>query len=138
MQQDLVDRFGESELLIAADLDGDGVIDATAVQKALDQATNEIDAWVGERYGLPLPQVPDIVVDKCCDIAFYKLSFTAGKLTEEKRKRYEDAIALLKAISARKASLGIAEKEEESVGGGVTVVRSGTRLFTRDAMRGLR
>lgn len=56
-RQDIIDRYGEDELIVAADHDEDGVADATVVEQGLADASDEIDAYLAGRYTLPLAVV---------------------------------------------------------------------------------
>ncbi len=56
-------------------------------------------------------------------------------MTEEKRKRYDDALALLKRISEGKATLGIVEDPTPSATS--IQVQSEGRLFTRTKLAGV-
>jgi len=134
-QANLIDRYGEDALLVLADRDLDSVIDVVVVQQALDDATAEINAYVGAKYSLPLPIVPDVLVRLCGDIAMYRLAVEANQATDERRTRYEDAIAFLKDVSRGVAALGIPDAPPSS-NGGVTLI-SDKRQFTRRNMRRL-
>lgn len=134
-QAQLVERYGEDALLVVADRDLDGVIDADIIEKALNDATAEIDTWLAAKYSLPLPTVPDVLVRLCADITLYRLAAEADQATDERRKRYEDAVQLLKAISRGDASLGMPDPPKSS-NGAVTLI-SGPRRFNRTTMRKL-
>ncbi|TBW58552.1 DUF1320 domain-containing protein [Marinobacter halodurans] len=105
--QNLLDRFGTDALLIAADRDGDGQVDADVVEQALADADAEIDTYVGQQYQLPLPTVPRILTKLAVDITFDTLSPEADTATEHRQTRREKAIELLKAIARGEVSLGI-------------------------------
>lgn len=132
---DLVTRFSERELVQLTDRGDEptGAIDAARVGHALDEADNVINSYVGVRYALPLASVPALLVDLACDLARFKLYDTGAP--EEVRKRYEDAIARLKALSKGEAVLDVAGIEPVSRDDQV-FADTGTRLFTRDSMRG--
>ena len=134
-QQDIIDRYGEETLLIVADADLDDEIDAGKVQRALQDASDEIDSHIGKRYALPLEQTPRILVRLAVDIALYRLSPQDGH-TEEKRKRYEDAVKVLKNIATGDISLGLdADTSEGASPTGMEVeVDSQDRLFNRGTM----
>ena len=106
-QQDLIDRVGEDELLVAADRDRDGVIDADVVDGALEDATAEIDSYLAQVYALPLPSVPRLLNRLACDIAFHRLSPEADTATEYRRSRYDEAVSLLKKLAKREITLGM-------------------------------
>ena len=99
-EQDLVARFGAEignlKLMVS---------NPDFVKDAIQDATEEINGHIGDRYPLPLPNVPSNLKRMACDIARYRLYFEQP--TEEVRKRYEDAIAFLKRVADNKAHLQI-------------------------------
>ena len=102
-QDDIVDRYGEDMLFSLANRDGDDNLDNKAIEKALCDATDEMDSYLAVRYALPLEQIPTQLKRLCVDIALYRLSPDHG--TEERRNRYEDAIAMLGKLASGKAIL---------------------------------
>lgn len=135
-QTDIENRYGAEALLVAADRDGDGEVDENVVEKALDDATDEINAYIGTRFSLPLATVPALLVRLCVDIAFYRLSADAGSATEEKRKRFDDVLVLLNRISKGDAGLDVTPATK-TVNGSATI--SGpARRFTRGSQGGIR
>ena len=131
--QDIIDRYGDDALLIAADRNNDGVVDAAAVDRALADATAEINVYVGRVEALPLTTVPEILVNLCVDIALYKVS-NGLAATEAQRQRYEDAIALLKSIAKGEASLGLTDGSEEPEADGLVEFDGPEKQFTRSSM----
>jgi len=141
--QDIVELYGPSALYVA-DRDNDGAADDGAVTRALSLASDEIDSYVGVRYALPLPAAPGILRQHCVDIAVYRLALSADVLTEEHRRRYDDAIAHLLRIANGKAALVLPVDPDAPVDPDDTpgsnsprpIVADGPpRLFTREAMR---
>lgn len=116
-REELIESWGMDALLVVADVDQDGVLDDGVVDKALVNASAEIDAYVGVLHRLPLPERPATLVQPCCDIAMYRLSSDGATSTEEKRKRYEDAVSFLRRVSEGKASLGLATPPEQESSG---------------------
>ena len=113
----LIKQYGLDAVLLVADRDQDGDIDADVVEKALADATAEIDTYVGAKHRLPLPSVPPVLERLCCDIALYRMSAEGGNATEEKRKRYEDAVSLLNRIADGRVSLGMPTPPEQETSG---------------------
>lgn len=128
-QQDIVDRYSQETLLLLADRDGDQVIDSAVVDQALADASAEIDTYVAAKYDLPLQQVPEVLKRLCVDIVIYRLSSDADMATEEKRQRYEDAIALLARIAKGTVSLGLDVPPPST--NGVVNISSQPRRFSR-------
>lgn len=108
-EENLVARFGQEvdqlKLMHAST--------STAVDDALQDATEEINGYIGGRYALPLPNVPSNLERMACDIARYRLYFQQP--TEEVRKRYEDAISFLKLVTTGKAHLQIQDAETNQI-----------------------
>ena len=136
--------YGEAALLVA-DRSGEGVPDEAAVATALASASDEIDLHIGVRYELPLASPPNILRQLCIDIALYRLALDAAMLSEEARRRYEDARATLKSIGNGSARLPIATPPDTGGDTGSAlpdtspqpiVVSGPPRLFSRDKMRG--
>lgn len=71
--QDLIDRFGESELVQTADRDLDGVWDADVVAGAIADTDAEIDAHLAGRYALPLATAPALLTGIACDLVRFRL-----------------------------------------------------------------
>ena len=61
-------RFGDKELQQLTDFDRSGAINDAVLTKAMDDANNVIDGYMG-RYTLPLATVPAQLVRYGCDIA---------------------------------------------------------------------
>ncbi|MCO8100477.1 gp436 family protein [Acinetobacter indicus] len=108
-EENLVARFGQEvdqlKLMHAST--------STAVEDALQDATEEINGYIGGRYALPLTNVPSNLERMACDIARYRLYFQQP--TEEVRKRYEDAISFLKLVATGKAHLQIQDAETNQI-----------------------
>jgi phage gp36-like protein len=102
-QQDLVDRFGEAELIQLTDRDNVGAIDATAVSRALADADAKIDSHIGTRYALPLVVAQPALVPVACAIA--RLHLYGNRVTEDVRTAYRDAERFLESVATGKARL---------------------------------
>lgn len=138
-QSDIVTLYGDAALVVA-DRDGDGLPDAAAVARALASASEEIDLYVGARYRLPLPAGVPMLMQWCVDIALYRLAQTADVLSDEIRRRYDDALAALQRVAKGGAALSLpVDPEGDTTDPGPRPVVTGgpPRLFSRDAMRGL-
>jgi phage gp36-like protein len=125
--QDLIDRYGERELIEVADRDEPpaGAPDPVIVQRALDDATAEVDAYLSVKYATPLVTVPNAVLSATCVISRYRLH--DDKATERIRADYEDAIRWLKDIAAGRALLPDLIQPGQSVG---VAVRAPASVFT--------
>lgn len=128
IQQDLVDRFGDQELLQLTDRTNSGSIDAAVVAKALADADAEIDSYLCVRYALPLASVPEIIARLACDMARYYLY--DERATEQVSKRYDNAVKLLKSIASGAASIGVDSANAQPATEGGAQVDANDRVFT--------
>ena len=136
-QADIVTLYGEAALVVAL-RDDAGEPDAAAVARALASASEEIDLYLGARYRLPLPAGVPMLAQWCVDIAVYRLAQTADVLSDEIRRRYEDALAALKRVARGEAALSLpVDPEGEDPGPRPVVAGGPPRLFSRERMRGL-
>ncbi|MGR3433496.1 MAG: phage protein Gp36 family protein [Shimia sp.] len=141
-----IETIYSPDALHVADRDGDGVVDAAAVARALDAASDEVDTYLGSRYAVPLPNPTAFVVQLTIDIALYRLALARDVLTAEARQRYEDAIGHLKSIASGKAALPVGHQDggegEGSAGAAdlgprPLLTHGPEREFNRDKMVGL-
>jgi len=109
-KEDLEERFGVEAVLMASDREGTGEADVSVIERALADASAEIDVYIGSRYTVPLPKVPTILRALCSDVAMWKLALDTTA-TEQQKQRYDQAIKTLTLIAAGKVSLGITERE---------------------------
>lgn len=106
-QQDLIDRFGELELVQRTDRENipPTTIDDVVVAKALADADAEINGYIAARYALPLTLVPASLVKRASDMARYFLHGEAA--SEAIRTAYEDAVKWLTNVSKGVVQLGL-------------------------------
>ena len=133
-QLDLVERFGNTELVQLTDRTGQvGDIDATMVARALLDADAEIDGYLAARYTLPLVTVPRLLVGVACDIARYRLY--DDRATDQVTRRYDDAVKLLVKIGRGEVLLGldVTGQAAPPVAGGAMAESAG-RVFSRSSL----
>lgn len=133
-QQDLIDRFGQRELIDLTDRaePATGVIDPVVVAAALTDADELIDSYVGKRYDLPLTTPPPRLVKIAADLARFYLY--EDRVTEAVQNAHDTALAFLKDVSAGRAVLDVGGDEPASVAG--PEVSGPDRLFSRESTRG--
>lgn len=128
-QQDMIDRFGQQELIQLTDRSNTGAIDSVVLGRAMDDADAEIDGYLAVRYTLPLASPPTVLVRIASDIARYHLYDDV--VPDQPKERYENAIRFLRAIADGKVDIGVPAQEEE---GGVK--HSGPdRVFTDETLQ---
>jgi phage gp36-like protein len=101
---DLILAFGEDEIRRTSDRAKKGQIDSTVVDKAISDATNEINMYLEGRNLLPVTEVPPALVSIACDIARYYLYINPGEAVEE---RYKGRKADLLKVADGRLSLGL-------------------------------
>lgn len=72
-QDDMVKRFGETELAQRTNRVDGSSIDAVVLTRAIGDAEAEINGYLAVRYQLPLAELPSVLVRVACDIARYHL-----------------------------------------------------------------
>ena len=133
-QQNMIDRFGEQELIELTDRDQLGVIDAVVLAQALADADAEINAYLVSRYTLPLASVPPVLVKFAADVARYQLYDT--RATEMVKARYDDAIKFFKMLASGAVSLGLDTASEPVADVGGVQVSAPDRVFNDDSLAG--
>lgn len=128
--QDMIDRFGEDEVIQLTDRARQGIIDDGVLDRALSDAQAEVDGYLAARYPLPLASVPPVLVRVSADITRYYLFDRAA--TDQVESRYKAAVALLRDISAGRVTLGLPEAATPQTSNTVTM-ESGGRVFERSA-----
>lgn len=129
-QQDMIDRFGNDELIQITDRTNTGAIDANVLAQALADADAEIDGYLGSRYSLPLTSVPKILTRLACDIARYDLY--DAQATDQVKERYQNAREFLTAVSRGKITLGVSA--DVAVVSDGPEVSAPARVFTTDSL----
>ncbi|KQC03148.1 MAG: hypothetical protein APR55_07120 [Methanolinea sp. SDB] len=135
-QADIAEQIPEDELIQLTDDDDLGVIDASAVERAIADADAEIDGYCGKRYSVPFAPVP-VMIRKCSvDIAIYNLFPRREGAPESRRTRYKDIIRFLENIAKGVVSLGEKDPDGTPKPTDRPDIQSDRRLFSRRTMRG--
>lgn len=132
-KQDMIDRFGETELAQLTDKDSGQAIDDFVLSRALTDAKGEIDSYLASRYDLPLSETPGVLVRRACDIARYFLYEDAPSDTV--RQRYDDAVSWLRKVSEGKADLGLDSSDAEVQPPSSAVDSAADQIFGRDNLK---
>jgi phage gp36-like protein len=128
VQQDLIDRFGQSEILELTDRANTGSIDATVVARALGDADALINSYIAAQIVLPLTSVPTNLVRLAADVARFYLS--DDRPTDAVKAAYKNAVDYLRDVASGRATLGVdAASQPPPRTGGVQIVAA-NRVFT--------
>lgn len=128
-KQNMIDRYGEEELIQLTDRVAAGVIDDAVLNQGIADAAAEIDGYLGGRYQLPLAVTPPILTVYACDMTRYRLYDDAA--TEQVEKRYQDAIKFLRFAADGKVQLGPTADGGKPTPAGGAVMESGGRIWGR-------
>jgi len=132
--QDLIDRFGDDELISLTDRNGFGVIDNNVLSQAISDASAEMDGYLGGRYQLPLATLPQMLLPLCCNIARYKLY--DQQASEQVTKRYNAATKFLFSVSKGEISLGVDALGVKAQSTDLATMQSGGSVFARNKSTG--
>jgi phage gp36-like protein len=106
-KQDMIDRYGEAELIDLSDRAGAlDAIDDGVLATAIDDAEAEINGYLSGRYTLPFPSIPRILTRHACTIARYNLLGDRAADVDQATTTYKAAIAFLKLAASGDVSLG--------------------------------
>lgn len=128
--QDLIDRFGESELIHLTDKEHYAFIDETVINHAISDAIAEVVGYLNPtglvQNGVYIGTVPKSLVLKTCDIARYYL-YENG-INEIVEKRYKQAIDWLMLVQKNPSMLTGVSIDKQTVGtsGGIWVMPNTT------------
>lgn len=108
-QQDLIDRFGATELTQLTDRVNKPptTIDADVVARALGDADAQIDSYLGKLYLLPLSATPPVLIKIEADLARYALHGKAADKDGAVARAYSDALKWLQAVAAGLVQLDV-------------------------------
>ena len=114
--QDIVAIYGEETLRNVASPSDSDEADPARVQRALEQASSEVDAYLSGRYTVPLDpeKVTPFLKQVVVNIAVYAMALSLSVQTDEHRRRYEDAVKFLTAAASGKGGVGIGVEEEDA------------------------
>lgn len=135
--QSMTERFTEAELRQLAPLAGQpGQIDAVRAQRALDDASAEMDSYLAVRFPTPVTGELPLLTKAACDIAREDLARAPSDAVVAAAKRARE---WLKAVAKGAASLGSGPDGDpdavpEADAGGA-MVSAPERVFTDDSLK---
>jgi phage gp36-like protein len=132
LQADIEEQISQDELVELTDDSGVGVVDTSAVTRAIADADAEIDSYCGSRYTPPFDPVPVMIRKLSVDIAAYNLFSrrSALKIPNERQKRYENSIRFLRDVAKGLISLGADAPSEPDDSQPQTTRTHADRIFT--------
>ena len=106
----IADIYGGDFLLLIAQRGGEdtltGPLTSAAIEDACAQASSEADSYIAQRFPVPVSPAPRVLQLHVINMACHHLAATADRMTEQIRRRYEDALGWLKDVAAGRAAPG--------------------------------
>lgn len=132
-KQDLIDRYGENELARLTDRAAGTTVNDTVVDRALADASAEIDSYLAKRATTPLSPMPGLVVTHCCAIARYYLH--EDHAPDRVKDAYKLAIDWLKLAARGDVTVDGVTPAQDAPSADMPLVEGPERIFGRDSMR---
>jgi phage gp36-like protein len=117
-------------------------INEANVDKAIARADELVDGYLRGRYTLPLSSVSGLIRDLAVDIAVYNLfkRRKKNKMPEAVSDDYKNALKILENIQKGSITIGAdvvsSPDPVQAVSTGEGAVANGTRVFTRETLKG--
>lgn len=128
--------FEPKELEEVTDTEGLGAINIDKLNRAIVDASAEIDAYLIKTHELPINPVPSQLNRLTCDIARYNIWAAKPEIPAAVKTKYDSAIKFLKSVAAGQA--GFVDGGNVSAPNNDITIQANIkpRQFTRDSMRG--
>jgi phage gp36-like protein len=110
--QDMVDRWGQTEMIRLTTPDGTEMttLDAAAIERAIAEASAVVDSYLRRRYAAPLAAAPYEIRRAVCVIARYDLSHGENREPgEQVRLQKKEVLDWLGEIAAGRVLLDLEE-----------------------------
>lgn len=137
-KQDLIERFGERELVQLTDRTNTpaSAIDDTVVARAIADASTYIDGYVGKAYTLPLAVVPTALTKTAADISRYYLHSKGVEKDSPIQRAFDQANDFLRDISRGIVKLVQADTgaSPSEAGAGQVVFSTPDKTMSRDRL----
>jgi len=135
---DIRNQVEEARLIQLTDDDATGVVAEERVLRAISDADEEMNGYLGARMAIPVFPVPESLRRLSVDIAVYNLYARRDKVPEHRAERYRAAVRFLEQAAAGKTSLGDRDPEGNPLdnAGPRTAGDNPERAFTRVTLRG--
>lgn len=136
-----VARFGDYETkLFTAESPNAATFDTVKVESALDDATEEVEAYIAARYATPLASPPSIVKGWVAALARLKLATGAGRVSEAIKDEVDRITRQLEQLVAGRLNLpvdpGVAPPAGHDPGAPLTSGDAAVPIFTGSTLAG--
>ena len=127
--QDLLDAFGEGEVVSLTDRENTGSVVESIADDAIARACSEADSYLSARYRVPVAPVDKALTDAVCQIARYRLTGAEATETDPIQQRYDRAIKWLERIA--RGDINLPGLEDAADTAGDVLFSTGRRVFQR-------
>lgn len=125
------------DLELLTDFERNGAPSDARLVQALDDATAEINSYIGKVVRLPLADAPHLLTVICRDLAMHRLYLNLGHDMAVYDRLRKSAVATLRDIADGKTAIGDdGDGPSELTSPGVAMTDGPERLLTRDSLRG--
>ncbi|GFK94426.1 hypothetical protein NNJEOMEG_02271 [Fundidesulfovibrio magnetotacticus] len=129
--QDLLDAFGQDEVIALTDRARIGEVDEAVALEALARASSEADSYLAARYRVPVLVVDRVLTDAVCQIARYRLTGAEVNETDPVQERYDRAVSWLKLIA--RGEINLPGFQDPAATAGDVLFSPGRRVWQRPA-----
>lgn len=137
---DIEERVGSATLLQLADDDENGVADTGVVDEARLGAEGEVNSCLARRFSTPIsltahPELADVLASITLDLAEYRLRLRRPPVSEDARRRRDEAVDWLRRVSDGRLALSATSPLPSRVTEGtIAQVTGAERLLSREEM----
>ena len=137
---DIEERVGSSTLVQLADDDGNGVADTGVVDEARVGAEGEVNSYLARRFQTPIslaahPELTDVLASITLDLAEVRLRMRRPPVSEDARRRREQAIDWLAKVAEGNIDLPSTTPLASGANKGINAQSTGEeRVLTRDEL----
>ncbi len=128
---DILEQLDEDILVQLTDDNDTGSADDAVIQRAIDDAAAEIDAYCGMRYPVPFDPVPAIIRKVCVEMSICNLYARRQGVPEDRKARYDAAVRFLRDVARQVVTLGAQDPDSPPADANRPRITSNGRLFTR-------
>lgn len=129
-QDDILEQLDEDILIQLTDDDNAGVVDDNKVTRAIADADEEIDAYLGVRYSLPFAATPNLVRKYSVDLAICNLYARRRGAPEDRADRCDQVRKDLDKIAQGKMALDVPDPAQDADAGPRVTTDKDDRIFS--------
>lgn len=121
---DMLGRFHEYDLIQLTDETHSNVIDDAVLEKAINDASAEIDSYLTGRYVTPLTNPTPDIIHKACDLTWFYLHLNRSENLERDnqiQRRYDAIIRFFEQVAKGVINLSVVTPDVKQQGSGTLI-----------------